>query len=89
MKISIRGNRKVREIQQEFNSIFPFLNLEFVDLPANQVVSNVFSAEIHPQLSLKDIRQKQEDGELVIHQNMTIMQLENMLFYLYRQPLRL
>ena len=79
MKITIRGNRKVSEIQQEFNAIFPFLNLEFLDLPENKLLNHISSRQIHPNLSLKDIREKHEDGELVIHRQMTIMQLEHIL----------
>ena len=79
MKITIRGNRTISELQQDFNSIFPFLNLEFFDLPANQFVNHVSSGQEQPNLWLKDIREKNEDGELVIHQHMTVMQLENIL----------
>ena len=79
MKITIRGNRKITELQQEFNEIFPFLNLEFFDLPQNRFSSHVSSGHQHPNLSIKDISEKNEEGELVIHQHMTIMQLENIL----------
>jgi hypothetical protein len=79
MKLIIRGNRKVTEIQKEFNSIFPYLNLEFFDLPENQLVNYISSGQTPPNLSVKDIREKEEDGELIIHHQMTIMQLENIL----------
>ena len=79
MKITIRGNRKISELQQDFNSIFPFLNLEFFDLPVNQFANHVSTGGEHPNLSIKDIREKNEDGELFIHQHMTVMQLENIL----------
>jgi hypothetical protein len=79
MKICISGNRKVADIQNEFNTLFPFLNLEFFDLSDNKQVSYISKGRKFPQLLINDIREKENDGVLLVEVNMTIMRLENIL----------
>jgi hypothetical protein len=79
MKITITGNRKVADIQKDFNLLFPFLNLEFFDLAEDKMVSYTSSGRDFPQLCVKDIRGEQKDGELVVGLHMTVMQLEHIL----------
>lgn len=80
MKIKITGNRKVADIQTDFNLLFPFLNLEFFDLADDHLQSYASPGKKFPKLFVRDIRKVEKDGELVVGLNMTVMQLENLLF---------
>lgn len=79
MKITIAGNRKVADIQNDFNTLFPFLNLEFFDLADDKQASYISEGKKFPQYFVKDIREEEKDGILFVDVNMTIMQLENLL----------
>ena len=80
MKISIHNERRVIDVQQEFNTIFPFLNLEFFDLCQDALSSYTIPGDRYPNVLVGDLRDSGHNGELTIYPGMTIMQLEHQLY---------
>jgi len=79
MKILISNNRLVSDIQDEFNSFFPFLHLEFFDLAQDEMSNYIFTCPRHYSASVRDLRKAGKDGNVYITRNMTIMELEDLL----------
>jgi len=80
MKTIIHNDRKVIDIQLDFNRQFPFLNLEFFDLSTDALSTHINSGERYPDVLVSDLRESGANGELVIYPTMTIMQLEHTLY---------
>jgi hypothetical protein len=80
MKTTIHSDRKVMDIQLDFNRQFPFLNLEFFDLSPDALSTYVSSGDRYPDVLVSDLRESGANGDLFIYPNMTIMQLEHQLY---------
>lgn len=76
MKIKINDNRKIFSIQEEFNSVFPYLKLEFFSMPKH--FNCDFSKKMlkHNTSSLADCRKVYRNGEIMIQPLMTVQSLE-------------
>lgn len=83
MKIAINDNRKISSIQKEFNSIFPYLKLEFFAMPKHFKCD--FSKRMLKENSsfLSDCRVIHPSGEISIHPLMTVRNLEKLFFDKY------
>jgi hypothetical protein len=76
MNLTIRPNRLISEIQQEFNAMFPFLKLEFfrnrpgrsLEYSQNNIIGN--------NHKVSDGQGVLTDGSLTIEPLMTVKQLE-------------
>jgi hypothetical protein len=68
------------DIQQEFNTIFPFLNLEFFDLSQDALSTYTNTGDRYPDVLIGDLRDGGHAGDLIIYPGMTIMQLEHQLY---------
>lgn len=80
VKIQISDERKLMEIQSDFNSYFPFLKLEFFKAPHRVGRGSAKDLIIAPNKLVKDCRTKKPDGFLEIKEGMTVSQLEQLFF---------
>mgnify|MGYP001616265797 CR=1 FL=1 len=76
MKIEINDTRKISAIQEEFNSGFPYLKLEFFSIPRH--LNRDFSKKIfkHNSNVLANCRSIHISGEINIQPLMTVQELE-------------
>lgn len=76
MKITINDHRKIFAIQEEFNTTFPNLKLEFYAKPHKAGGSSEKEFIKRSSKTLGECRTIHEDGNITITPNMTIMNLE-------------
>jgi len=76
MKIDINDYRKVFAIQEEFNSFFPYLKLEFFSKPHKQGGASPKEFVTSNAQLLDDIRTIHESGSITITPNMSVSELE-------------
>ena len=74
MSLKIAPGRLIGDIQNEFNTVFPFLKLEFfkmdeVTIPSRRLLPACFA--------LQDSRLQPIDGHTTINEKMTVLELEN------------
>lgn len=77
MQLFIKGDRLVREVQQEFTGVYPFLKIEFVknaDKPKDHVKQTLI---LHNQKLSDAWVYKKTEGNLVIDDLMSVTDLEN------------
>ncbi len=80
LKIQISDERTLKEIQNDFNSYFPFLKLEFFKAPHRVGQGSAKDLIIAPIKLVKDCRTKKPAGFLEIKEGMTVSQLEQLFF---------
>jgi hypothetical protein len=80
LKIQISDERTLKEIQNDFNSYFPYLKLEFFKAPHRVGQGSAKDLLIAPTKFVKDCRALRQSGYLEIMDGMTVNQLEQ-LFY--------
>jgi hypothetical protein len=74
MGITINDNRKITAIQEEFNSLFPYLKIEFL---LHKQVGLIVKKLIKPSnTTLGECRTVHENGTIIITPNMTVADLE-------------
>lgn len=76
MKIAINNHRKIFAIQEEFNTAFPNLKLEFYSKPHQSSGSSEKEFIKHSSKTLGECRTIHEDGNITITPNMTVINLE-------------
>ena len=77
MEMIIEKRKQLQEIQVEFNTLFPFLKLEFY---ANEYASEEGSAKrntLDTALSIESVQHKTAEGSLAIQGSMRVAELEN------------
>ena len=76
MQLTIAPNRKIGDIQKDFNSMFPFLKIEFFN--NRSVAPTKFSAKqmIPSNKTIGDTQRAIADGTLEIDENMKVQDLE-------------
>jgi hypothetical protein len=76
MKITINDRRKTYAIQEEFNTVFPYLKLEF--LSSTYKPGCTFSKKFmkHNNKTLAEYRTAHNDDKIVITPNMKVVDLE-------------
>lgn len=80
MSISIYENRRLFELQQDFNALFPFLKIEFFKAP-HTVGEGSAKNQLHDNNRIvSDCRLKKSEGLLVISDDMTVSDLEAKFF---------
>ena len=77
MQLTIAPNRKIGDIQQDFNEMFPFLKIEFLNN------KSLASAKTSPQRlpankTIGDSQRAVTDGSLQIDGNMKVVELEQL-----------
>lgn len=76
MKIAINDHRKIFAIQEEFNTVFPNLKLEFYTKPHQSSGASEKEFIKHSSKTLGECRTIHEDGNITITPHMTVMNLE-------------
>ncbi len=75
MKITINDHRKIIAIQEEFNSAFPFLKLEFLAKPSSHNGAPAIKL-MHSGKSIGECRTIHTSGEITITPALTVVDLE-------------
>jgi hypothetical protein len=76
MKITINDNRKIFAIQEEFNSVFPYLKLEFFSKPHKPGGISPKKFSKHNSKTLEECRTVRNNGKITITPQMTVTDLE-------------
>jgi hypothetical protein len=76
MKIAINDHRKIFAIQEEFNTIFPYLKLEFFSKPHALGGASPKKLVKHNSATLGECRTIHQKGDLTIVPDMTVVDLE-------------
>ncbi|MBL7924623.1 MAG: hypothetical protein JNL88_10540 [Bacteroidia bacterium] len=76
MKLEIRDDRRLFEIQEDFNVLFPFLKIEFFKAPHRIGEGSAKILIYENSRYVRDCRVKHQDGDLVISEKMTVNELE-------------
>ncbi len=76
MKITINDHRKLSAIQEEFNTIFPYLKIEFYSKPSKLGGASTKKLIKHHNKTLGECRTIQNKGHITITSKMTVVDLE-------------
>ncbi len=76
MKITINDTRKIFAIQEEFNTIFPYLKLEFFSKPHKPGVGSPKEQVKNNNATLGECRTVHNKGDIIIVPEMTVSDLE-------------
>ena len=76
MKITINDNRKISAIQEEFNTEFPYLKIEFFSKPHKQGGASPKKLIKHANKTLGECRTIHSKGHISITPKMTVVELE-------------
>ena len=76
MKIIINDHRKVFAIQEEFNTAFPYLKLEFFSKPSKAGGTSTKKLVNHGNKTLGECRNIHNKGTVTITPTMTVVDLE-------------
>jgi hypothetical protein len=80
LKILISDERKLIEIQKDFNSYFPFLKLEFFKVPHKIGEGSAKNLLLDSNKLIRDIRSNRPASHLAFKDTMTVNQLEMLIF---------
>lgn len=80
LKIQIDDRRRLVEIQKDFNTLFPFLKLEFFKVPHKVGQGSSKSLLQDANKFVRDCRSSFPGGYLEIKETMTVSQLEELIF---------
>ncbi len=76
MKITINDHRKISAIQEEFNTEFPYLKIEFFTKPHKQSGASPKKLIKHSSKTLEECRTIHNKGHITITSKMTVVDLE-------------
>ncbi len=76
MKIAINDKRKIFAIQEEFNTLFPFLKIEFFSKPHKVGGPSAKKLMKHNAKTLEECRTIHNKGQITITPNLTVSDLE-------------
>ncbi len=83
MKITINDNRKISVLQEEFNTAFPYLKIEFFSKP-HEVSKGSTKQYLNPNSkTLGECRTIHNKGEMIIYPQTTVAELEQEFRKLY------
>lgn len=76
MKITINNRRKIFAVQEEFNTMFPYLRLEFFAKPNKSAGTASKKLIKHSSKTLGECRTVHNKGTITISPSMTVADLE-------------
>ncbi len=76
MNITIEDNRKILDIQEEFNKQFPFLRIGFLSTPKLQNRSAIHKIVHYTNLTIGECRSIHNTGQISIEGLMTVTELQ-------------
>lgn len=74
--MEISDDKKIKDIQEEFQKLYPYLRLEFYEGKHQEGEPSSPSAQLDPELTLGEIRKVHNKGELTLLPDMTVGDLE-------------
>lgn len=77
MEMLIEKRKKLQEVQEEFNGLFPFLKLEFYGKEHASEEGSAKRNTLDTELSIESVQHKTAEGSLAIQGNMRVAELEN------------
>lgn len=80
-QIHIDDNIKVAYIQQKFNQLYPYLWLEFYDKDVDDTHPPSKRIKVVDGMTVGDCRSTHDEGNLVIFPEMSVADLEDILFH--------
>ena len=83
MKITINDHRKIYAIQTEFQTVFPYLKIEFFAKPHKVGTPSPKKIMKHPSKTLGECRTIHKQGAITITPQMTVADLEQNLNAVY------
>jgi hypothetical protein len=83
MKIKITDNRKIADLQKEFNSSYPYLKIEFFSQPHRAGTPNVKKTIQPASFTVGQCRHIHLDGEIIVEAGMTVKDLEQVFIRQY------
>lgn len=78
MKLHVDDKRNISEIQEEFNSVFPYLKIEFFKKPHETGEASPLNEMLPSDSSLGKWRTIHNEGDLVISADTTVDAVETM-----------
>lgn len=82
-QIKITGDRKLSSIQEEFNSSFPYLKLEFFKHKHTIYQGNAKKDMLTKDGLLKQSGKKSNEGEIIVKENMRVSELEGLFQHVF------
>lgn len=76
MQLEINDHRKIFALQEEFNTEFPFLRIEFFNKPHKQGAPSSKRSMLPPARTIGECRIIHNKGMLTIQPQMTVAELE-------------
>ena len=83
MKITINDRRKIFVIQEEFNTVFPYLKLEFFSTSHKLGAKSEQQCMKYNSQTLGECRTVHNEGEITITPNLTVADLEQRFSNIY------
>src|SRR5215212_8694065 len=83
MVININDTKKLKNIKEEFNLLFPYLNIEFFSKPYSRGEGSSKVQAANENNTIAECRNKHNSGLLEITPDMTVSDLENTFMNLY------
>ena len=74
----IKDSQSLKEIQQEFSSLFPYLKVEFYSRKHSEFGGSHKRDQLHPDQLVQDIRTIHNEGDIAIDPNMTVLVFEQL-----------
>lgn len=81
MTLTIAGEKSLQEVQQEFNSAYPYLKLEF--FPAQHKKPYPTASRLHHALKIDDARKLRNSGQVTLSDDLRVGDLEKFLGEIY------
>ena len=72
LKMKVHNNRQLKELQKEFNTIFPYLKIEFFKNPHKEGIGSDEREILNSNLKVGDARDKSTIGLMPILGNMSV-----------------
>lgn len=79
----ISDDKKIRDIQQEFQQLFPYLQIQFYKGKHEEGKPSPAEEQLEHTLSIGEVRNVHDEGELVIKPDMTVADLEDQFWNKY------
>jgi hypothetical protein len=78
MILEIKDSQKLIEVKKEFNTLFPYLKLEFFRTKHGEKEANAKADMINPELTFEKVRKIHNEGAIVIREDMLVSDLEKL-----------
>ena len=79
----IMDNRRLIELQAEFNRQFPYLKIEFYDLPHAEGAGSPERERLDPNQKVGDVRQNHHEGYINVDGHLKVSALEQLFEHLF------